>query len=317
MNKTKKLTQGAMMLAIFGALILIDRMIAYAFTELVVLTAPIIIIMYSAMQSFKDGLLLSIGVMIIAFLLGNFQLMYLIFIPVGVITGIAYSYGLQKGLNKTTLLFIACATYIVGEVAAEYIVYPLLGFPVEQMIEEFKVALNTTTSMSGMSIDDVFGIAGVNFDNIIVIVYLLATILTGLLEGVLIHILVIFLLKRFKIKDLGRINLWDAKPNKVVSYISFLSLFSFFFKDKIANETVFNILMTIAILGGFILIYYGYLFVTIYGAVVMRRNLGAIIVILGIFIPVVFMVLMILGFLYGAGPLRKYLEGKVSNIPHE
>ena len=66
MNKTKKLTQGAMMLAIMGALILIDRMTAYWFTEFVVLIAPIIIIMYSAMQSFKDGLLLSVGVVIIS-----------------------------------------------------------------------------------------------------------------------------------------------------------------------------------------------------------------------------------------------------------
>ena len=317
MNKTKKLTQGAMMLAIFGALILIDRMIAYAFTELVVLIAPIIIIMYSAMQTFKDGLLLSVGVIIISFLLGNFQTLYLIFIPVGVVTGLAYSYGLQKGLNKTSLLFIACITYIVGEVAAAYVVYPLLGFPVSQMIEEFKIALNTTSSMSGMNFNDVFKTAGINFDNMIVIVYLLATILTGLLEGVLIHILAVFMLKRFKIKDLGRINIWDIKPNKVVSYISFLSLFSFFFKDKIGNETVFYVLMTIAILGGFILIYYGYLFITIYGVVVLRRNIGTIVVILSVFVPVVLLLLMILGFLYGAGPLRNYLEGKMQKIPHE
>ena len=110
MNKTKKLTQGAMLLAILGALILIDRMTAYWFTEFVVLIAPIIIIIYIAMQSFKDGILLSVGVIIISFLLGNFQTTYLIYIPVGVITGLLYGFGVKKGLDKTTLLFIACVT---------------------------------------------------------------------------------------------------------------------------------------------------------------------------------------------------------------
>ena len=280
MNKTKKLTQGAMMLAIFGALILIDRMIAYAFTELVILIAPIIIIMYSAMQSFKDGLLLSVGVIIVSFLLGNFQLLYLIFIPVGVITGLVYSYGLQKGLNKTTLLFMACVTYIVGEVAAEYVIYPLLGFPVAQMIEEFKLAFEQSGSITGFDYSSILASAGLQMDKLLVIIYLISTILMGAMEGILIHILSIFLLKRFKIVDLGRVNLWELKPNKVLAYISFLSLFTFFFKDKITNETLYYALITISILGFVVLLYYGYIFLTLYGAIVLRKNIGAIFVLL-------------------------------------
>ncbi|MBQ1911247.1 MAG: hypothetical protein II174_06975, partial [Erysipelotrichaceae bacterium] len=64
MNQTKKMTQGAMMLAITGALILIDRMTAYWFTEFVVLIMPIVLIMYATMHTLKDGVLLSVGLLI-------------------------------------------------------------------------------------------------------------------------------------------------------------------------------------------------------------------------------------------------------------
>ena len=317
MNKTKKLTQGAMMLAIFGALILIDRMTTYLFTEFVVLVAPIIIIMYSAMQTFKDGLLLSIGVLIIAFLLGNFQTLYIIFIPVGVVTGLVYAYGVNKGLDKSTLAFLACATYVVGEVVASYVIYPVLGFPVKQMIEEFKVALNQSGSLAGVDYTSVFASAGFEIDKILVVIFLIATIFTGVMEGLLIHILSIFLLKRFKIKDLGRLNLWEIKPNKVIAYISFLSTFVFYFKDKITNENAYYIAITVAIIGAIILMYYGYLFICLYGSIVARRNIGLLFVIIAMFIPILLLALMIMGFLYATGPLRQYLENKVEQIKHE
>lgn len=317
MNKTKKLTQGAMMLAILGALIIIDRITAYWFTTFVVLIAPIIIIMYSAMQSFKDGILLSVGVLIISFILGNFQTTYLIYIPVGVVTGLAYAYGVIKGFDKSTLLFVACITYAIGELIATYIVYPILGFPVAQMLEELKLAMDQAGGISGFNYTDVFNAAGFDINKLLVIIYLISTVLMGAMEGVLIHIITIFLLKRFKIKDLGRINIWDIKPNKILSYICMLSMFGFFFKDRISNETVSYILLTLGILGFFILIYYGYLFITLYGVIVLRKNIGAFFVILCFLFPVLLFVLMILGFLYGSGPLRQYLQDKIDLIKHE
>lgn len=317
MNKTKKITQGAMMLAILGALILIDRLTAYWFSEFVVLIAPIIIIMYSCMQTFKDGLFLSIGIIIISFILGYFQTIYLIYIPVGVITGVVYSFGIEKGLDKGTLAFISCITYVVGEILAAYVVYPILGIPVSSYIEELKLAMEKSGTIVGMDYSSLFASSGLDFDKILIIIFLISIILLGAMEGFLIHLLSIFLLKRFKIKDLGNINIWNIKPNKVIAYISFISLFFFFIKDKITNETIYYILFTIMIIGSVILIYYGYLFITLYCAIVLRKNLAALFVIAALFIPVLFIALIIVGFLYAAGPLRTFLEERVNSIKHE
>ena len=299
------------MLAICGALILIDRMSAYWFSELIVLMMPVVIIIYSAMHSIKDGTILSIGLAIISFLLGNFRFIYLIYVPVGVLTGLAYSFGLSRNMDKRNLLFIAILTYVTGEIIATFIVYPLLGFPIAQMILEYKNVLNDTGSIIGINYASIFSLVGFDFNRTIIILYIASTIIIGVMEGVLIHLLAVFLLKRFKIKDLGNMNIFDIKPNKTLAYLSMFSMFSIFLLSKIENEILYYVIITIVIIAGMILVYYGYLFTILYGVIVLRRNVGSFFVLIAFIIPVFLILLILAGFLYGAGPLRKYLEEKV------
>ena len=317
MNKTKKLTQGAMLLAIAGALILIDRITAFFFTELVVLIVPVIIIMYSAMHSIKDGIFLSIGLAIIAFLLGNFNTTYLIYVPVGIVTGIVYSIGVTKGMDKKSIMFLAIITYALGEIIAMVVIYPLIGFPLQTMIAEYKMALNEAGSITGYDFNTIFAALGGSADKLLGVIYIISIIFTGAMEGILIHILSLFMLKRFKIKDLGRLNLYEVKPNPVLAYICFIMMFSFFLKDVINNETVFYILMGIGIIGAFILLYYGYIFVVLYGTLILKRNIAMFVVVMAFFVPVVLFALIITGFLYASGPLRAFLESKVAEIQNQ
>ncbi|MBQ2137785.1 MAG: DUF2232 domain-containing protein [Erysipelotrichaceae bacterium] len=187
MNQTKKMTQGAMMLAITGALILIDRMTAYWFTEFVVLIMPIVLIMYATMHTLKDGVLLSVGLLIISFLLGNFQLTYLIYVPVGIVTGLVYAWGIKRGLDKRRLVLSAIVTYVIGELIATFIVYPLMGFPIKQMLAEYEAAFTSTSNFMGMDYASLFKAAGLDLSKLLVVIYIVSTIIMGAMEGVLIH----------------------------------------------------------------------------------------------------------------------------------
>ncbi len=314
MNQTKKLTQGAMMLAITGALILIDRMTAYWFTELVVLIMPIVIIMYTSMHTFKDGAMLCVGLAIIAFLLGNFQLTYLIYVPVGIVTALVYAWGIKKNMDKTRLLLSAIVTYTIGELVAAFIVYPLFGFPIARMLEEYKTSFDQMGSFTGMSYSSFFTALGLDFSKIIVIMYVMSTIIMGAMEGVLIHLLSVFLLKRFKIKDLGATSIFDMKPNPVLAYVSLFMASLMFLARFINNETFYYIAIVLSVCGMLVLFYYGYIFVVLFGLIVLRRNIGAFFILLCFFIPGLLFSLMILGFLYGSGPLRAYLETKAQAL---
>lgn len=309
MNKTKKLTQGAMMIAIVGALILLDRLLANWFDTIIVLLAPVVIIMYSAMYTPKDGFFVSLGILFVAFLFGNTDLIYMIFIPVGVVNAMAYSIAVSKNASRRTVLLVSIISYVFGEIIATFVIYPLMGIPLLTQIAEMKEMLGQMGTYKAL-----FDQIGVNLDKIFMIAIAISTILTGIMEGVLIHLLAIFLLKRFKIKNLGNINIWEMKPNKILSYVCFISLFSLFLKADMIGDTLYYTLVSITLVAAIILIYYGYIFLILYGRLVIKKNIAPITVLLCFFFPPLLFSLVFLGFLYGSGPLRTFLENKVNNI---
>ena len=309
MNKTKKLTQGAMMIAIVGAMILVDRLLANWFDTIVTLIAPVVIIMYSAMYTVKDGIYVSIGILVVTFLFGNTDLIYLIYIPVGVFVGLCYSYAVNKNMDKRTCLIVSVVTYVIGEIIAGFIVYPILGYSLDSQLQSLKVSLDS------MNYTALLQSAGLDISKVLVIGLIVSTVILGLMEGIVIHLLAVFLLKRFRIKDLGRISIWDMKPNKTVCYICFISMFSLFFGNYIQNESLYYVLMSLSMFGAMVLIYYGYLFIVLFGQIVLHKNISFFLVIgfVLLTIPVLFLTIVV-GFLYGAGPLREYLERKVNII---
>ena len=58
-----------MLLAIIGALMLLDRQFSYFFDVYIVMIIPVVIIIYSAMHDIKDGAILSVCLLIINFCL--------------------------------------------------------------------------------------------------------------------------------------------------------------------------------------------------------------------------------------------------------
>ena len=81
MNKTKKLTTGAMLLAIVGALMLLDRQFSYLFDVYIVMMIPVVIIIYAAMYELKDGGILCVCLGILTFIIGSSSLNYVFYVP--------------------------------------------------------------------------------------------------------------------------------------------------------------------------------------------------------------------------------------------
>ena len=78
------------------------------------------------------------------------------------------------------------------------------------------------------------------------------------------------------------------------------------------NETFYYIAMVLSVCGVVVLLYYGYLFIVLYGIIVLRRNVGGLFVLLCFLLPGLIYVMVLLGFLYGSGPLRTYLEKQMA-----
>ena len=307
MNKTKKLTTGAMLLAIFGALMLLDRQFSYFFDVYIVMIIPVVIIIYSAMYDIKDGGILSVCLLILTFIIGSVSFNYLCYVPLGIIVGLGYSYFLKRNVSKQVLLLASIVLYTIGEIIIAFIVMPIFGINLAEQVNQLKDVFISSSSTMGLDL------SMIDLSTILPLAIVFSTIFMGLIEGFLTHIVTLLLLKKFKIKDIDNRNLVPLEPSLTLTYICIVLVFlmmvsSRYLTTLINNETIKYILLSAGMIGFIILCYFGYIFSIIFLKIRYQKNM-ALLVILAVFLlfPFSLFVLMIIGFLYGSGPLKKYI----------
>ena len=198
MNQTKKITHGAMLLAIVGAILLIDRyFLAFYFDEMVFLMQALCIILYACKYTIKDGFVISIGILVLTFLFGG--LSSYVYVFVAILGGLSYAYGIKKGLDRRLLLLLISIVFILGEVMATVVVMPIMGIPFDTLISESEELMNAMPSLSLLNMTDGFK------HTFILVTVIVSLILLGVLEGILVHFVSKILLSRFHILELNKV----------------------------------------------------------------------------------------------------------------
>ena len=309
MNNTKKLTTGAMLLAIIGALMLIDRQLSYMFEIFIIMMMPVVIIIYSTMYDIREGAILSVCILILTFILGNPGYAF-VNVPIAVIVGLGYSFGIKKNLSQKKLMIIAMLLFLIGEVVSAFIVSPLLGLSIADQISSIQTMYTEAFKQAGAAETlNVYASMGINLSNLIRVAFVLSILLVGIMEGFIIHVVALFLLNRFKIKTVDKGTVIPFSLSPLVSYICFIGFASLYVMNFINSETIKLLLIVISMICGTILFYYGYIFIVAYIKKISDRKVSALLLIIVVIFtfPLSFIITVIIGFLYGAGPLKKYL----------
>ena len=296
-----------MLLAIIGALMLLDRQFSYFFDVYIVMIIPVVIIIYSAMHDIKDGAILSVCLLIITFIIGSSSFNYLCYVPLGIIVGLGYSFFLKKNYSKQVLLLASIVLYTIGEIIVAFVLMPIFGIDLAAQINQLKDAFISSSSTLGMDL------SLIDLNVILPLAIVLSTIFMGIIEGFLTHVVTLMLLKKFKIKDIDNKSIVPLEPGTKLTYVCIILVFLMMLSNRyltnlISSETIKYILLSAGMIGFMILCYFGYIYLIIYFRIRFQKNM-ALYVILGtfLFFPLSLFVLMIVGFLYGSGPLKKYI----------
>ncbi len=298
-NTTKNITQGAMFLALFGATLLINRGLSFIFDQYVALLSALIIIIYIARFGMKYGMMLSFGVMIIAFLFGGtYVTMYT---PLSIVAGLVYGYGVCHDFDTKKNLLMTIIVFVLGEFIITALLLPIMGYG------DFEEILMMAEEMF-----KTFGVKApaMTIRKVAKLSYGLSILLIGILEGVLIHLLTVLMFKKFHIKELKNKSIFAMRLKPIYAYLALGLLLALIiaFKFEI-NDTILFLLMSVAFIACLLLVVEGYVFVMLYGMIVLRKNIGIFLAILIILLfPVSLFVLTIIGFLYVTGPLQHYLD---------
>lgn len=188
MNKaTRKLTEGAMMVAVVGIILFINRQLGNMLEYLIywILTFPILV--YTAKYGIKDGLLPSISMLLLSFMIAAPTTIFYLFICI--VIGLVYGGGVRKKWKNGTLLVWSGIFTFFSYLITTILFAALFGYnPQEdiEMVKSFIDLLNIHTSMDLMKM--------------ISIIVLLVAILMSVLQTMCIHMIANILLSRLRLE---------------------------------------------------------------------------------------------------------------------
>lgn len=157
--KTKKMAQGAMYLALYGALLLIDRTIGSPLGDILPVLSTALIVTFS--DDIRDCFIIAMGLLLIGFLFGSFTCQ--IYTPIGTIVGMFIVYRRDPKLGKRILTEMM-AVYFLLEIIVAYIVYPIFGITIKQQIsatEEFFISFGLPTVLAQITFILTIGILAI------------------------------------------------------------------------------------------------------------------------------------------------------------
>lgn len=298
-SKTRAISEGAMMLAITGMLLIMNRQFAGMFETLMfVLSVPITI--YTVKYGMNMGITLSVSASLLSFMFATptsiFYLISSIFI------GLAYAFGVLHNWKNGWLLFISVLGNLIVTIITVIIMGAIFGYDIEEEIKLFSELVPDVGSM--------------DIQSIVTIVVFLSYLGIAIMQAMIIHMISIEMMKRFKIKVIQMKNVFDLQFPKwsavfiVISYIIYFAL-SYINVDKV----IMNIMIVIYCCAMLLAIIDGALTIICYLRL-KRKGKGMIfLTLLACFLPVLQNVISIIGvFDIWEQFRRKMKEGVLNEI---
>lgn len=204
--QTRKITEGALLSAIVGVLLFLDRQSAGMFNFALYWIIPTPMIVYIAKYNVKDALMPMTTITILALVLSTPAAVY--YVLMACVIAYWYGYGLKKKFDNIKLLIISSVISIVSAFLTMFVFATLFGYDIQTDIVLMQETMQDMAGMLGSSVD-----MDTMFAMIPAIV-IASVVLSGVLEGVLIHMITNVVLTRLKLVVQPLKSLFQLKLSK-------------------------------------------------------------------------------------------------------
>lgn len=295
-NQTHKLTEGAMMVAIVGVLLFVNRQFANAIELFMywILSFPILV--YTAKYGIKDALLPSVSMLLLSFMIAAPTTIFYLFCCI--VTGLIYGGGVRKEWKNGTLLvwtgIIGFLSYLITTV----FLAALFGYHPSDDIEMVKTLL---------AFFDV-NIAGIRFSMVIQIIVVMMAVLMSVLQTICIHLFSNILLKRLNIGVHEMISLFELRVPRVSGVIIIIIWLLFSGRNVIElSQEVSSVLFIAFLCSSVFAVGYGTLTCMMF-CIVKRKRVFLFLVLIGVFIKYIQIGIALIGIVDMLFLLRKKMK---------
>ena len=288
-NNVRKLTDGALMLALIGIFIFLDIQLGGMLSGYIVFLVPLPLALYGAKYGMHDGLVVWFATSLMAVILGGFtELFYIACYGMG---GLYYGNGVYKHKEMAKVIVVTCLITIFTNAITTVILASVFGYDLASDIAMFKNVFDQInfTQLTGI----------INIESIIKSMIVISTIILGIMEGFIIHFCSKILLTRLKF-NVPRADFSIFKVGKWTGYLAFIGFIAYnILYGRISDPRINDALFVFSMLCSLYLIIYGIIgSYNLLGKFLGTTNNGLRVIIIIIVFMLFNLLLLTIGFIY-------------------
>lgn len=292
-SNVRKITDGAMMAAIAGVILLINRQTGGLMEDLLLFAFPLPMVFYGAKYGWKDSWLVYAGIVLLSFIVGTPQTVF--YVASESLIGMIYGCGIYKKEPTGKLILVTIVLAVAVNMVTMVLLSQFFGYDITSEMSAYKDMLLDVGKQTGVVV-----VGTGNIDAFIRNIFVVSTVLTGVMEGVVTHLISRILLKRLRIYVAPIRSIFEFFPPKWTGYLGIAGLiaYSISMSRPLADPNMNNLLQAAGMACILYLSFFGFVAVLFF----LRYRLGVgkvlsvVLAVLSMFLLSIFVAL--IGFLY-------------------
>ena len=190
-QNVRKITEGALMVALIGVFMLIDRQFQGTFSSTFAFLLPLPMVYFGAKYGLRDSLMVLVAIIFVSFIFASPFTVF--FFVAEAIIGLVYGCGIYKNVESKRLLLRTMVLGGLTELLAVVINVAIFGVSLDQLVLELRSTFDMMQKTMGVTVA-----ANVDINVLLRTVFFVSTLMLGVLEAIVTHISSRLLLKRLR-----------------------------------------------------------------------------------------------------------------------
>ena len=221
-QNVRKITKGAMMVALIGVFMLIDRQFQGTFSSMFVFLLPLPMVYFGAKYGLRDSLMVLAAIIFVAFIFASPFAVF--FFVAEAIIGLVYGCGIYQNVESKRLLLRTMVLGGLTELLAVVINVAIFGVSFDQLVLELRQTFDMMQKSMGLTVN-----TNVDINVLLRNVFFVSTLMLGVLEAIVTHISSRLLLKRLRMKVPESTPLYLYFPPKWIGYVALVGMFGYLY----------------------------------------------------------------------------------------